>query len=148
VNYAGLALIGLGIAFMIAEAFVPSFGALGIGGVVAFIVGALMLMDTDEPAFQLSVPLVGALALLSAGFLFTLLTMLVRQRHQPVVSGVQALIGARGVAVESFDQRGRVRVEGEVWAALSPAPVQVGQSIRVRAVEGLTLHVEPLTKED
>jgi membrane-bound serine protease (ClpP class) len=148
VNYAGLALIGLGIAFMIAEAFVPSFGALGIGGVVAFIVGALMLMDTDEPAFQLSVPLVGALALLSAGFLFTLLTMLVRQRHQPVVSGVQALIGARGVAVESFDQRGRVRVEGEVWAALSPTPVQVGQSIRVRAVEGLTLHVEPLTKED
>ena len=148
VNYAGLALIGLGIAFMIAEAFVASFGALGIGGVIAFVVGALMLMDTDEPAFQLSLPLVGALAVLSAGFFFTLLTLLVRQRHQPAVSGVQALIGAQGVAVESFDQCGRVRVEGEIWAARSPGPVQVGQSIRVRAVEGLTLDVEPITKED
>jgi membrane-bound serine protease (ClpP class) len=133
---------------MIAEAFVASFGALGIGGVIAFVVGALMLMDTDEPAFQLSLPLVGALAVLSAGFFFTLLTLLVRQRHQPAVSGVQAIIGAQGVAVESFDQCGRVRVEGEIWAARSLGPVQVGQSIRVRAVEGLTLDVEPITKED
>jgi membrane-bound serine protease (ClpP class) len=147
VNYAGLALIGLGIAFMVAEAFVASFGALGIGGVIAFVVGALMLMDTDEPAFQLSLPLIATLAVLSAGFFVTLMTLVVRQRRRPAVSGVEALIGAQGVALDAFDQRGRVRVEGEIWAARSPVPVQVGQPVRVRSVEGLTLDVEPLTKE-
>ena len=147
VNYAGLALIGLGIAFMVAEVFVASFGALGIGGVVAFVAGALMLMDTDEPTFQLSRPLVATLAVLSAGFFGTLMTLVVRQRRQPAISGVETLIGAQGVALESFDQRGRVRVAGEIWAARSPGPVQVGQPVRVRAVEGLILDVEPLTTE-
>lgn len=147
VNYAGVALILLGIAFMVGEAFVPSFGALGIGGAVAFVVGSLILMETDVQAYTVSTPLIVVLALVSVGFFVTVMTMALRQRRRGVVSGQEYMIGAKGEAVDAFEERGRVWLNGELWNARTSAPVARGQSVRVRSVQGLTLEVEPLEEK-
>lgn len=147
VNYAGVALILLGIAFMVGEAFMPSFGALGIGGAVAFVVGSLILMDTDVEPYTLSMPLILVFALVSVGFFVTVMTMALRQRRRGVVSGQEYMVGAVAEAVDAFEDRGRVWLHGELWNARTSAPVARGQSVRVRAVRGLTLEVEPLPEE-
>jgi len=147
VNYAGVALMLLGLALMVAEAFAPSFGALGIGGVIAFIVGSLVLIDTDAPGFGLSIPLVVGFALASALLLVFVIGMAIESRRRPVVSGAEQLLTATGVALGDFAEgRGRVHLHGEVWAARSQAPVAAGQAVGVVARDGLTLLVEPLSK--
>lgn len=147
VNYAGLGLIVLGIAFMVGEVFMPSFGALGIGGAIAFVIGSLILMETDIEGYTLSLPLVIALTVVSATFFMTVMTLFVRQRKQPVVSGQEQIVGATGEALETFDSHGYVRVHSERWEANTLRPVVKGQRVRVRALEGLTVTVEPLEKE-
>lgn len=147
VNYAGLALILLGIAFMVGEAFMPSFGALGIGGVVAFVVGSIILMDTESEFYALSRPLIFAVALVSAGVFIGLASFALRSLRKPVVSGQESLLGDTAVAVEDFTGEGRVRAQGELWQAHSAAPVHKGQVLRIAAVEGLVLRVEPTVKE-
>jgi membrane-bound serine protease (ClpP class) len=143
VNYAGLALMGLGIVFMIAEAFLPSFGALGIGGLVAFVIGSIILMDdTDLPGFEIPYALIGGVAAASAAFLFFVVGVAMRNRRRPVVSGREYLIGAPGVALEDFEGEGWARVQGETWRVRSAVPVRQGQSLRVTAMRGLTLTVE------
>jgi membrane-bound serine protease (ClpP class) len=143
VNYAGLALIGLGIAFMVAEAFLPSFGALGAGGLVAFVIGSIMLMDDVElSGFEIPYTLIGGVAAASAAFLFVVVGMAARNRRRPVVSGREYLIGASAVALEDFEAEGWARVQGETWRVRSPAPVRQGQALRVTAMQGLTLTVE------
>jgi membrane-bound serine protease (ClpP class) len=146
-NYAGLGLIVLGIALMIAEAFAPSFGVLGVGGVLAFVIGSIILMDTEAPGFQIARPLIGGMAL--AGALVTLLmaSYFVRSRRQPVVTGSDQLLSEPAVALAAFDRSGQVRIRGEIWNAVTRAPVQSGQRLRVRRVDGLTLEVEPLEAE-
>ncbi|MEY6432186.1 nodulation protein NfeD [Thioalkalicoccus limnaeus] len=143
VNYAGLALILLGLALMVAEAFAPSFGALGVGGVAAFIVGSLILIDTDVPGFGLSIPLVLAFAATSALLLFFIVTMAVRSYRKPIVSGAEELVGARGLATHAFTEDGTVHLHGEDWAARSSRPIDAGQSVRVTGRDGLVLLVEP-----
>lgn len=143
VNYAGLALIGVGIAFMVAEAFLPSFGALGIGGLIAFVIGSIILIpDTDLPGFEIPYTLIGGIAAASAAFLFFVVGMAVRNRVRPVVSGREYLIGASAVALEDFEREGWARVQGETWRVRSPQPVRQGQALRVTAIQGLTLTVE------
>jgi membrane-bound serine protease (ClpP class) len=143
VNYAGLALIALGVAFMVAEAFLPSFGALGAGGLVAFVIGSIILMeDTELPAFEIPYSLIGGVAAASAAFLFFVVGMAARNRRRPVVSGREYLIGASGVALEDFEREGWARVQGETWRVRSPQPVRQGQVLRVTAMQGLTLTVE------
>ena len=143
VNYAGLALIALGVAFMVAEAFLPSFGALGAGGLVAFVIGSIILMeDTELPAFEIPYTLIGGVAAASAAFLFFVVGMAARNRRRPVVSGREYLIGASGVALEDFEREGWARVQGETWRVRSPQPVRQGQALRVTAMQGLTLTVE------
>jgi membrane-bound serine protease (ClpP class) len=143
VNYAGLALIALGIAFMVAEAFLPSFGALGVGGLVAFVIGSIILMeDTELPAFEIPYTLIGGIAVASAAFVLFVVGMAARNRRRPVVSGREYLIGASGVALEDFEREGWARVQGETWRVRSPQPVRQGQALRVTAMQGLTLTVE------
>ena len=143
VNYAGLALIALGVAFMVAEAFLPSFGALGAGGLVAFVIGSIILMeDTELPAFEIPYTLIGGIAAASAAFVFFVVGMAARNRRRPVVSGREYLIGASGVALEDFEREGWARVQGETWRVRSPQPVRQGQALRVTAMQGLTLTVE------
>jgi len=143
VNYAGLALIGLGIAFMVAEAFLPSFGALGAGGLIAFVIGSIMLMDDVElSGFEIPYTLIGGVAAASAAFLFVVVGLAARNRRRPVVSGREYLIGASAVALEDFEAEGWARVQGETWRVRSRAPVRQGQALRVTAMQGLTLTVE------
>lgn len=143
INYAGVALIILGLALMIGEAFAPSFGALGIGGVIAFVIGSVILIDTESPGFGIALPLILSLAIVSAGILFLVMSMAIRSRNRPVVSGAEQLVGAAGVALDGFSGHGSVRVHGEVWNARSDGPVESGQRVRVTGIQGLTLEVTP-----
>ncbi|HEV3008840.1 MAG TPA: nodulation protein NfeD, partial [Burkholderiales bacterium] len=127
VNYAGLALILLGIAFMVAEAFLPAFGSLGIGGLIAFVIGSVILVDdTAIPGFEIPYALIAGVAVASAAFLFFVIGMAVRNRRRPVVSGREYLIGATAEALEDFDAEGWARVQGETWRVRSNAPVRRG----------------------
>lgn len=147
VNYAGVALVLIGMAFMVAEVFMPSFGALGIGGLAAFVAGSIILLDTEVAAFSLSLPLVIALALTSLAFMMFVTGLALRQRRRPVVSGREQLIGSVGEALEAFAGEGRVHAHGETWSARSRVPVGAGQAVRITAIDGLVLEVEPLDKE-
>lgn len=148
INYAGVGLILLGVALMVAEAFAPSFGALGIGGVIAFVIGSVILMDTRAPGFGISVALIGAVALFSALLLVLMLSMIVRARRRPVVSGAEELVGASAQALEEFEHEGTVRTHGERWRARTTTPLHKGQWVRVVAREGLTLDVVPEQKAE
>lgn len=141
VNYAGLALILLGVAFMVGEAFMPSFGALGLGGVVAFVFGSVILLD--DAHLRISLPLIGGLALVSAGFMLWTLMRLLRLRRRPPQTGEEALIGQLATAQSDFQGEGRVRLLGESWLASAPGRVRRGETLRVVAVDGLRLKVEP-----
>ena len=147
VNYAGLALILLGVALMVAEAFAPSFGALGIGGIIAFVIGSVILMNTDVPGFGVSLPLIVTFALISSLLFTVVLYMAIKSRKKPVVSGQEELLGAVAEVLADFDRFGRVRVHSEVWNALSDLPLRKGQRVRVTRLDGLTLNVEPITEE-
>lgn len=147
VSYAGMALILLGIMFMVAEAFVPSFGALGIGGVIAFIAGSIMLIDTDVEAFQVSwFAIIGTAAFGALAF-GGVATLAAKAHQRPVVSGREEMIGSLGVTLEAFETTGQIRVHSELWQAQSDQPLQAGQPVRVMAINGLTLTVEPTDKE-
>jgi len=145
VNYAGLALILLGMAFMIGELFMPSFGVLGIGGTVAFVIGSLILMETEVEAYQISMPLILTVTAITLLFVFTLISMAIRQRTRPVVSGREEMIGSTGEAIADFqDGEGAVRVHSEQWSARSDKAVRGGQTVKVRELDGLILIVEPV----
>ena len=140
INYAGLGLILLGLALMIAEAFLPSFGVLGIGGIVAFVLGATLLIDTEVPGFGIPLPVIVATALTSGALLIVAGGMALRARRARVVSGAEELLGATG---EVIDAGGWAYVHGERWQVRSRSPLRAGQRVRVTAVDGLTLAVEP-----
>lgn len=146
VNYAGLALIILGMSFMIAEAFVPSFGVLGLGGVVAFVFGSVILLDTDVPGYGISWTLIATVAVTSLVFFLGVVALAVKARGRPVVSGREQLVGMRGEALESFSGLGRVRIRGEEWQARAGTPIVQGERVRVIGLEGLTLIVEAETR--
>jgi membrane-bound serine protease (ClpP class) len=143
VNYTGLALIALGVLLIVAESFVPSFGSLGLGGIVAFVFGSVMLLDRDVPGFSIAWQMIAAMALAGALVLLAIVSFAVRARRRPVVSGAEGLLLETAEATEDFEQRGLVRVQGELWQAVSRAPVRAGQRLRIRKVDGLTVEVEP-----
>jgi membrane-bound serine protease (ClpP class) len=143
VNYAGLALMLLGIAFMVAELFFPSFGSLGIGGAIAFIIGSVILIDTDIPGFGIPLPLVLGIAAGSAAFLFLVVGMAMKARKRPVVSGREELIGSSGEVIEDCEREGWARVHSETWRIRSAAPLKRGQRVRVAGIDGLQLEVIP-----
>jgi len=146
-NYAGLALVLLGLSFIVAEAFVPAYGSLGIGGVIAFVVGALMLIETDVPGFGVPWPLIATLAVTSLLFLFGIAAAAMKARLRPVVSGREQMIGSHGVVVDNAEGEDWVRVHSELWRARSAHPLASGQTVRVTGKEGLVLTVVPTHKE-
>jgi membrane-bound serine protease (ClpP class) len=141
INYAGLALLGVGLAFIIAEMFVTSGGILGLGGVAAFTVGSIMLFD--DKYIAVSIPLIGGTALVAAGFMLWILKKFASLRHRQVVSGAEYMIGRNGTAIEDFTGRGRVEVDGESWIADSDEHLTAGQKICVEAIDKLVLKVKP-----
>lgn len=148
VNYVGLALILVGLALITAEAFVPSFGALGIGGMAAIIFGSIMMFDSGIPGFGISVTFVIGMGVATGLLLLWLVSYLVKARKQGAVSGRDRIIGSFGVAMESFTGQGKVWLEGEAWSAISAEPVEKDQKVLVRDLEGLVLKVEPVSESD
>ena len=144
VNYAGFALIALGIILMIGEAVVPSFGVLGIGGIISLVIGSIILIDTDVPGFMVSRPLIGALALVSSLGLMGIIGIALKARLRPVVSGREQLIGASGTALTDVYHEGEVFVHSERWSAVSDSPLHKGQTVEVTGIDGLTLKVRPI----
>src|SRR3954470_6935833 len=142
VNYAGLALIVLGIGLMASEVFFPAYGSLGIGGAIAFVIGSVMLIDTEIPGFGISLPFILGLAVTSAAFIIGIAGMAVRTRRRPVVSGREHLVGAIGEIIQDIENEGWARVHGETWRVKSGVPLKAGERVRVAGVEGLVLQVE------
>lgn len=141
VSYSGLALIILGIGLMTAEAFTPSFGIFGLGGVVAFVVGSIMLMDTELPGYQIAMPMIAAFAAFSVAVLVFALGLLLRVRRQEVRTGTQHLVGS-ALTVESVDDGiARARLEGELWEVACPEALAPEDRVVVEAIDGLTLKV-------
>ncbi|MEN8206308.1 MAG: nodulation protein NfeD [Pseudomonadota bacterium] len=147
VNYAGLALLSLGIIFMLAEAFAPSFGALGFGGVIAFVIGSIILFDQESTGYAVSLPLIFALSLITAGFFLFIIGAAIKARERPVVSGQEEMLHARGEVLDDFEGKGRIRIHGEIWLAESATPLRRGDRVRVVAVDGLVLKVQPHNQE-
>lgn len=148
VNYAGMALLLLGIGLMIAEAFQPSFGVLGIGGIIAFVGGSVILIETEAPGFSIAMPVIATFTAASALVFVFIVGMAIKARRRPVVSGIEQLVGAAATVVEDFDGEGRVRTHSETWRAVAAVPLRQGQTVRVRRVDGLTLLVEPMDDEN
>jgi len=146
VNYAGLTLVLLGLGFLVAEAFLPSYGSLGVGGIIAFVIGAVMLIDTDVPGFGVPYWLIGSLAVLSAAFIILVGGLALRARRRPVVTGAEELIGSIGVVLEDTGTESWARVHSEQWQVHSPVPLKCGQDVRVTARDGLVLTVVPLNE--
>ncbi len=143
VNFAGLALVALGIGMIIGEFFFPTYGSLGIGGLAAFVVGSIILFDTDVNELHLALPVIAGVATAGGLILFGLIYLTTRSMRRPVVTGKEAMIGAVAEAIEDFEQRGRVRLGGELWNAYTSRPVRTGAAVRIVKVEGLQLWVEP-----
>jgi len=147
VNYAGLALILLGIAFGVAELYFPAYGSLGIGGAIAFVIGSVILIDTDVPGYGVPFSLVLGIAAGSAAFLFLVVGMAVKAGKRPVVSGREELIGSSGEVLEDCEREGWARIHSETWRVRSVASLKAGQRVRVTAMDGLLLEVVPDSKD-
>jgi membrane-bound serine protease (ClpP class) len=143
INYAGAALVLLGIGLMVAEAHIGSFGVIGVAGIVAFVIGAIMMFPSGAPGFTLSLSVVAAATIMTAALFLLVLTMLLRSRRHPVVTGREGLLGAEGETVAWDGDEGRVRVNGEIWRARAQRPLEAGARIKVIDREGLVLVVEP-----
>jgi membrane-bound serine protease (ClpP class) len=143
VNYAGLALMLVGLGFMLAEAFVPAYGSLGVGGVVAFVIGSTMLIDTDVPGYEVPLALILGFAAASVVFLAVVLGFVFKARKRPVVSGREELIGMTGEVLQDFEGEGWARVRSETWQVRSAGPLKAGTPVRVTAIKGLVLDVVP-----
>jgi membrane-bound serine protease (ClpP class) len=144
VNFGGLALLLLGIGLMVAESFGHGFGMLGLGGIVAFVVGALFLFDPSQSDIPLKISwrVIIAMTVLSALFFASVLGFAVRARQRPVRTGGAEMIGSTGEVVSWGEGEGRISVGGEIWLARSSQSLAKGQKVRVVGRAGLTLDVE------
>jgi membrane-bound serine protease (ClpP class) len=147
VNWAGVALLALGAILMIAEVFLPSFGAIGIGGIIAFVIGGLMMFDTDGQGISVDWPFVVGLALVSAGAIAAFGAFVLKSRARPVVSGREDMIGATGTVIAIGAEGAWAQVRGERWRVVNPAPLQLGDRVRVTAIDGLTLSVDKVSNQ-
>ncbi len=144
VNFAGLALIALGAALLVAEAFIGSFGVLGVAGIAALVAGAVMLMDTEAPGFTISLWLVGGVAAGLGSLLLMAMAMIARSRFRRVAIGPERIRGTLAEVQSWKGREGVVRFEGEIWEARSSQVLRPGMRVRVTGREGLVLIVEPL----
>ena len=139
-NYAGLALLLLGLAFLIAEAFLPSFGVLGLGGVVAFFFGSVMLFDKTGPAFAIVLPIIIAVTVTTAAFVLGVLYLAIQSRRRPVISGVHTLLGVVGTVFMNKNECW-ANVNGELWQVQCSAQLKEGDKVQVERVDGAILIV-------
>jgi membrane-bound serine protease (ClpP class) len=144
INYSGLALIGLGLALLISELFLPSFGVLGIGGIIAFVLGSLLLFDTSESDIALDPNIVYAAAATFGLFTLLVSVLVVRSQRRRPALGREGLVGEIGEVRQAIGGQaggGKVFVHGEYWNAVAAEPIVVGERVEVVAVDGLRLTV-------
>ncbi len=146
INYAGIALILLGIFLMVAEAYQPSFGVLGIGGLIAFVIGSIILMDTEAPGFGIDIAVIVTFSITSVLVFVLAIGMALKARRRPVVSGMEEILGGVATVIEAFDRQGKVAIHSETWNAQSHTALHKDQQVKVTAIKGLTLEVEPLNE--
>ncbi|HEV2549040.1 MAG TPA: nodulation protein NfeD [Stellaceae bacterium] len=144
VNFAGVALLALGIGLMIAEAHLGAFGLLGVAGIAAFVIGGVMMFPSRAPGFALSLPVLAGATVVTGGLFLVVLALLLRSRRRPIVTGDEGLLGAEGEAVAWQGEEGRVRIKGEIWRARAARPLEPGNRVRVIERQGLVLTVEPM----
>jgi len=142
INYAGLGLIIFGLILILAEAFIPSFGILGIGGIISFVIGGIILVDTELGVFGVSLPLLAAVTIAAAALLVWTIRIFMKVRHQPAVSGIDTFIGHTGECLDDFDKTGMVKVDGEIWQAVTDTPLEKGDRIQIESIDGLELVVK------
>ncbi len=148
-HYAGVALLVVGMMFMIAEVFLPSFGALGLGGLIAFIIGSILLFDRTTPGFTLLLPVIFSVAVVTFGYLVLIVQLAIRSRKKPVVSGREELIGSEGSVhfLNGESHHPYIKIRGEIWQVQSDTVLQLGQAVKVIQLKGLTLVVVPINQE-
>ncbi|WP_175856140.1 nodulation protein NfeD [Burkholderia anthina] len=158
ISYAGLGLVLLGLGCLVAEAFLPTFGVLGFGGIVSFTIGALMLIDTDVPGYGIPWPVIGGLAVGGGLLVACVSSVALRARRRPVVTGAEAMLGSigevlddglhpdqpHGAAGPAPSAAGWALVHGERWRVASSEPLAAGCRVRVTGRHGLMLTVAPL----
>ena len=144
INYVGLGLLVLGVVLMVSEAFVPSFGVLGLGGAAAFVFGSVMLLDTDVPGYGINVGVIAGMAISAIGLTALTVVLFWRSRRAGVVTGDSVLVGQQ---VRVGDD-GWAELNGEQWQVRSSAALSPGQRARVVGVDGLKLRVEPMDEEE
>lgn len=142
VNWAGVGLIFLGLSLMIAEVFLPSFGIAGAGGVVAFVLGGLLLTYDDIPGFDLGLPFIIGSALLSVAVLMIIGHLALRSYRSRIVSGTEYMIGQTGTVTETQGDVTYAEMQGELWKVRSHQPLRTGQKVRVVSIDGLVLTVD------
>jgi membrane-bound serine protease (ClpP class) len=128
---------------MVGEAFQPSFGVLGIGGLIAFATGSVILIDTDVPGYGIDIGVIAGFTVSTAAFFILALGLVFKARRHPIVSGYEQMIGSECEALEDFDSRGRVRTHSEIWMATTTVPIKKGQRGRVEAIDGLIVKIKP-----
>jgi membrane-bound serine protease (ClpP class) len=150
VNWAGVLLLILAFALFVAELYAEGIGFLAVGGLIAFVLGSLMLFAPARPtwpglpALRVSPWLIMSTTTAIGGFFLIVLRAVVRTRHEPVATGIPALIGKAGITLSDLAPFGTVRVDSETWSAVAdPGPISSGEPIRVVDVDGVTLRVTP-----
>jgi membrane-bound serine protease (ClpP class) len=123
---------------------VPAFGSLGLGGLVAFVVGSIILFDTETPGMAIGIPLIAGIATVGALVLLVIVFLGARAQRRPVVTGARSMVGQTAEVIEDFAEKGQVRYAGELWNARTATPLHIGQQVRIVKVEGLGLWVEPV----
>lgn len=147
VNYTGFALLILGIVFMIIDVIISSFGIIGIGGIIAFVLGSIFLFDSNQPQFTISWQLIALMFLVSAGFFLTIINLAIRSRRKKTVTGIDAFIGKTGDVSSMVPDGYYVKIDGELWKAESSQELIIGEKIQVVNLSGLLLTVEPVIKK-
>lgn len=144
INYVGAALILLGLGLMVTEAMVPSFGLMGIGGIVAFVIGSIILIDTEDPAFQIAKPIILAFATLSAIFMIVVLRILMRIRHKAIVSGIETLLGKTATVEDVYQGQPKIRIDGELWYVTSATSLAINDTVEILRAKDLVLEVKKI----
>ena len=142
INYAGLLLIVLGISFIVTEGFTSTFGVLGVGGTISFVLGSIMLMDTEHSAFKISWPTIWAMAVLNILIFIFFIGMAIKVRRQRVRNGLIVLLGAKGRTLGEINLQGQAVIRGEIWSVYAKKPIKADKSIKVVLISGLLLEIE------
>jgi membrane-bound serine protease (ClpP class) len=137
----------LGIVFFVLEASVTSYGLLAIGGVVAMLIGSLMLIKSDAEFFQISWAVILPVVTLASAFTLLVIGTGVNALRRPPATGREEMVGLVGTATTALAPEGQLAVRGELWEAVSEQPVSAGDQVQVTAVDGLRLHVKPYLKK-